>query len=102
MSTTPKVYTSLPSKSSSLGTISVTEKSPPISKETPVKITTIRFNYPFLTSESSTTYSNQGRVENSTQAMNEIELTTSNDIGGHARPQIPDNALFVLTPPPGT
>ena len=94
--TTPKIYTALPQKSSSLKTNFLAKTSNDGSSD-PHKITTIRFKYPFLTSENPTTPS----MPNHPSTEEDVESTTSYGIGGHARPHMESNDLFKMTQPPG-
>ena len=94
--TTPKVYTALPQKSSSLKTNSFTKIYTDGSSD-PHKITTIRFKYPFLTSETPTIPS----MPNHPSTEENVESTTSYGIGGHARPHMEANDLLRITQPPG-
>ena len=99
-STTPQIYTELTPKSSSLGSSPVTENVQSTSSESPLKITTIRFNYPFLTSEISTP-STIFLETSETKKNSLLESTTSYGVGGHARPHSTEKDLFKLPPPPG-
>ena len=94
--TTPKIYTSLPQKSSSLKTSFFAENYKNGSSD-PHKITTIRFKYPFLTSKTPTTPS----MPNHPSTEEDVESTTSYGIGGHARPHMESNDLFKMTQSPG-
>ena len=99
-STTPQVYTELTPKTSSLGVSPVTENFIANASESPIKITTIRFNYPFLTSDLSTP--STIFLETSETKMDSLlESTTSYGVGGHARPHSTEKSLLGLTPPPG-
>ena len=98
-SPTPQIFTELTPKSSSLGFSPVTENLESSSSESPIKITTIRFNYPFLASDLSTP--STLFLETSETKMNSLESTTSYGVGGHARPHATDEELIKLTPPPG-
>ena len=100
-STTPQIYTELTPKSSSLGSSPVTENVQSTSSESPLKITTIRFNYPFLTSSEISTPSTIFLETSETKKNSILESTTSYGVGGHARPHSTEKDLFKLTPPPG-
>ena len=101
-STTPQIYTELTPKSSSLGSSPVTENVQSTASESPLKITTIRFNYPFLTSSEISTPSTIFLETSETKTnVNSLESTTSYGVGGHARPHATEEELLKLTPPPG-